>query len=99
MGIGAKVKIFKAGTSTLIGFSEISPAYGFSSSQPAVAHFGLGSEVNVDVTVEMPFGGAVFTRDAVPANILLVMPSGQASPPPAPAPSPTPPPRPSEFSR
>ena len=80
MGVGAKVKIYRAGQagnpSGLLGFREISPAFGYSSSQPAFAHFGLGSDTAVDVVVEMPFGGPVFTRSAVPANRQFVMPDG-----------------------
>ena len=75
MGVGAKVKIYKAGTSTLLGFREISPAFGWSSSQPAIAHFGLGDEEFIDVVVEMPFGGPVYTETNVPANRMIVMPN------------------------
>ena len=80
MGIGAKVKIYKAGmlgnVAGLLGFVEINVGYGFSSGQPAVAHFGLGNETKVDVEVTMPFGRGVYTRTSVPANRLLVMPNG-----------------------
>ena len=86
MGVGAKVKVYRSGMSGnlagLLGFTEISPAFGFSSSQPALAHFGLGTEQVVDVVVEMPFNGPVFTRNSVPANRLLVMPDGTIPPPP-----------------
>lgn len=85
-GVGAKIKIYRAGhggnAAALLGFREISPAFGFSSSQPAVAHFGLGNETAVDVVVEMPFNGPVFTRNSVPANRLFVMPNGSVHPPP-----------------
>jgi len=80
MGVGAKVKIYKEGTSQLLGFREISPAFGFSSSQPAIAHFGLGNETLVDVVVEMPFQGAVYTA-TLPANRLVVMPNGEIETP------------------
>jgi hypothetical protein len=75
MGIGAKVMIYKQGTLELLGTKEISPAYGFSSSQPSIAHFGLGSETAVDVAVIMPFGGTHYKNNSVPANGSMVIPN------------------------
>ena len=55
MGIGAKVRVYKAGESGreigLLGFQEIGTGYGFASSQVPIAHFGLGTETTVDVEV------------------------------------------------
>jgi len=77
-GVGAKVKVYKEGMNGdplgLLGFVEISPSHGFSSSQPSIAHFGLGDETHVDVVVEMPFGGSVYSRSNVSANQLIVIP-------------------------
>jgi|GEM_PF-524695 len=85
MGLGARVSIYKAGMSGnaagLLGAVEISAAYGFSSSQPAVAHFGLGTETSVDVVVTMPFNGPVYRRNGVPANRRVTLPSGAAETP------------------
>ncbi len=78
MGVGGLVKIYKAGTTQLIGAREISPSFGWSSSQPAIAHFGLGNERYVDVVVKMPFSGSEYRRDGVPANRMLTMPNGIA---------------------
>ncbi|HLF04089.1 MAG TPA: CRTAC1 family protein [Dehalococcoidia bacterium] len=78
--LGARVSVYKAGMSGnaagLLGVVEISSAYGFSSSQPGVAHFGLGPETLVDVVVAMPFGGPVVVKNGVPANRRLLMPQG-----------------------
>jgi len=56
MGIGAKVRVYRAGEldrkEGLLGLQEISSGYGFSSGQVPVAHFGLGNEPSVDVSVE-----------------------------------------------
>ena len=71
MGIGAKVKIYAVGGTQLLGFREIAVGYGFSSSQPAVAHFGLGAHAAVDVVIEMPFGGPVYRQDSVLVNQLI----------------------------
>ena len=81
LGIGAKVKIYEEGTSQLLAFREIAVGYGFSSSQPAVAHFGLGNRTRVDVVVEMPFSGPVYRKNSVPANRLVVMPNGSVETP------------------
>jgi hypothetical protein len=75
-GIGAKIKIYRAGTTNLLGYREISASTGFSSSQAATAHFGLGGENFVDVVVQMPFGVPEYRRNSVPANRLIEMPNG-----------------------
>ena len=60
MGIGAKVRVYRAGQlnrdAAMVGYQEIGTAYGFASAQPAIAHFGLGVEGVVDVGVEFPNG-------------------------------------------
>ncbi len=80
MGVGARVELFEDGQAgdpaARIGCTEISPSQGFSSSQESKAHFGLGSRTFVDVTVTLPFGGSSFTRRHVPADRLLIMPTG-----------------------
>jgi hypothetical protein len=68
MGVGAVVTVRDPADGRLVGVREITPSTGWSSSQPAVAHFGLGSLGRVDVTVQMPFGGRSVERKAVPAN-------------------------------
>src|SRR5262249_45835533 len=48
MGIGAQVKIYRAGKlgdkAGLLGYQEISTGYGYASGQVAMCHFGLGDE-------------------------------------------------------
>lgn len=77
-GVGARVKVYREGMggdpAGLLGFVEISPSYGFSSGQPSIAHFGLGDETRVDIVVEMPFGGPVYSLSSVSANQLVTIP-------------------------
>ncbi|CAN5826554.1 hypothetical protein BH20GEM1_BH20GEM1_02500 [soil metagenome] len=68
MGVGAVVTVRDPADGRLVGVREISPSYGWSSSQPAIAHFGLGSLERVDVTLQMPFGGRNTSRRGVAAN-------------------------------
>lgn len=72
MGIGSKVKVYPAGklgdASALVGCREISAGYGYCSGQEAVAHFGLGKEVGVDVEVILPHGKGTLVRKATEAN-------------------------------
>lgn len=58
MGIGARVCLYapgKAGDSkALLGCQEITLNGGYSSSRPAVVHFGLGRQVSCDMVVTFP---------------------------------------------
>ncbi|RPI54168.1 MAG: CRTAC1 family protein, partial [Acidobacteria bacterium] len=76
MGIGSKVRVYRAGTLNrevgLLGSREMGTGYGFASAQPAVAHFGLGSEASVDVQVVFP-DGTTTARRGVAANQRLVV--------------------------
>jgi len=67
MGIGAKVRVYKAGElgrpGGLLGLQEIGTGYGFASAQVPVAHFGLGSEASVDVAIAFPDGSGTVIRD------------------------------------
>lgn len=71
MGVGARVSVYESATSRLLGHREISPSFGWSSSQPATAHFGLGETDLVDVRIELPFGRGVLERRDVVANQVL----------------------------
>lgn len=66
MGIGAKITVRMA-KGSLLGYQEITTGYGFASGQPAIAHFGLGNENSVIVTVEFPDGERI-TKTKVAAN-------------------------------
>ena len=72
MGIGAKVSVHASEGGVLLGFQEIGVGYGYASGQPAMAHFGLGTNAKVTVTVEFPGGKKEVRRD-VPANKRIVM--------------------------
>jgi hypothetical protein len=76
MGIGAVVSVRDPASGGLVGVREISPSTGWSSSQPAIAHFGLGSLERVDVTVQMPFAGRSASRRGVAANQRVRLPAG-----------------------
>ncbi|MFO0966757.1 MAG: CRTAC1 family protein [Gemmataceae bacterium] len=67
MGIGVQVKVFAAKTTDLLGFQEITTGYGYASGQPALAHFGLGDVMAVDVELKLP-DGRIVRRDGVAAN-------------------------------
>jgi len=71
MGIGAKVRVYRAGAVNraggLLGFQEIGTGFGYASGQVPLAHFGLGSEATVDLEVTFRDGG-VRTLKAVRAD-------------------------------
>jgi len=75
MGIGARVSIFRAGKAleagSLMALQEIATGCGYSSSQEAVAHFGLGAASRCDVAVEIPGIRKKILRLNVPANQTL----------------------------
>jgi hypothetical protein len=77
MGMGARVEIFEPGrlgaADALLGTSEISTGYGYSSGQEAIVHFGLADRDRVDLRVTLPHGGAVIERPGVAANQRLVL--------------------------
>lgn len=58
MGIGAVVKIYKAGglndPQSLIAVQEVTTGYGYASGQAATPHFGLGTHKSVDLVVSFP---------------------------------------------
>ena len=72
MGIGARVNIFSAGKPgeppALLGCQNISAGFGYASGQAAIAHFGLGTEAQVDVEVILPHGKGTLSRKGVKAN-------------------------------
>jgi enediyne biosynthesis protein E4 len=63
MGIGAQVRVYpkgKLGNATaLLALQEIGTGYGYASGQPAIAHFGLGDEKEVDLRIRTPDGKTV----------------------------------------
>jgi enediyne biosynthesis protein E4 len=77
MGVGSRVRVYPAGklggTSALVGCQEISTGYGYASAQPALAHFGLGKEEEVDVEVILPHGKGTLMRKGVKADQRLTI--------------------------
>lgn len=79
MGIGARVHVYPAGklgdAKSRLGLKEIATGYGYASSQPAYAHFGLGEANRVDVEVVLPHGKGRIVRRNVTANRRLTIAS------------------------
>jgi enediyne biosynthesis protein E4 len=85
-GIGAKVSVYRAGAlgdpSALIGQREIAATDGYTAGVPDEAHFGLGTNVEVDVRVTLPPGSrglatnGVIELKNVPADRHLRLPDG-----------------------
>jgi hypothetical protein len=76
MGIGAQVAVYRAGkvgdAANLLGFQEISTGFGYASGQPAIAHFGLGSERRVDVLITLPDRTEIRQTDVQADRVLVV---------------------------
>ncbi len=76
MGIGSKVRVYKAGQGNentgLLGFQEIGTGYGFASGQAPIAHFGLGDQGRVDVEVVFPDGTRTARRDVAGSQRLTI---------------------------
>ena len=72
MGVGAQVRAYAAGKlgdpAALLGAREIAVGYGYTSGQPAAAHFGLGKETACDLEVLLPHGKGRIVRRGVPAG-------------------------------
>jgi hypothetical protein len=72
MGIGARVKIYRARQlgkpAGLLGSQEISVGFGYASGHAAIAHFGLGTETAVDVEITLPHGKGTRTREGLKAD-------------------------------
>ena len=77
MGIGAKVRVYRAGrmgeAAALVGYQEIGISEGFCTGGEAVAHFGLGEVDRVDVEVTLPHGKGVIRKRDMPADRTLVV--------------------------
>jgi hypothetical protein len=70
---GAKVRLYAAGTSQLVGYESIAiycfqAAASYYGRQVTERHFGLGARASVDVEVEFYPSGHVVRHDAVDAN-------------------------------
>jgi hypothetical protein len=71
-GIGSRVTMYTAGklgqADARLGCQGIAAGYGYASGQPAMAHFGLGTETSVDIEVTLPHGKGKVLRRGVKAN-------------------------------
>ena len=78
---GAKVSVYEAGTSNLLGYREVATATGFVSGASPTQHFGLGSHSTVDVVVTFTNGSTV-TQQGVGADQEIIVdgqdPDGEA---------------------
>jgi hypothetical protein len=70
---GSKVRVYVAGTSTLIAFREARGAYGYVAQDDPVLHMGLGHETLVDVVVDF-LDGSQTVRSNVAAGQLITVP-------------------------
>ncbi len=77
MGIGAQVRLYQTGRAgkkeALLGFQEITLNVGYSSSRPAVAHFGLGKADTCDVEVRFPTRAEPLVLRGARVNRLLTV--------------------------
>jgi hypothetical protein len=84
-GAGSRVEVYAAGglgdPAARLGVSEITTVSGYGTGVPAVAHFGLGASMTVDVRVIAPRGGAAVDRRAVAANSTVEVDAGPGTSP------------------
>jgi enediyne biosynthesis protein E4 len=82
---GAKVRVFRAGTNSLVAFREAHNVLGYLAQDDPVMHVGLGAAATVDVEVTWLTGAAPTRVNGVAANRKIVVTStGLLSPPGAP---------------
>lgn len=79
---GAKVRVFRAGTTSLIAMREAKSVYGYLSQDDPVMHVGLGPAQTVDVDVTFLDGSRV-TRRGVSANQTIAFVGATTIEPPA----------------
>jgi enediyne biosynthesis protein E4 len=76
MGIGAQVRVFKTGqmdqAAGLLGFQEVTTGYGYASGQPAICHFGLGDIKSVDVSVRLPDGRLINSKNVAADRRIVI---------------------------
>lgn len=77
MGVGSRIKIYKAGKlgnpSALLGCQDVSIGFGYASGHTDITHFGLGKEKQVDVEVTLPHGKGKLVQRNVKANQRIMM--------------------------
>jgi enediyne biosynthesis protein E4 len=78
---GAKVRVFRAGTTSLVAFREAHNVLGYLAQDDPVMHVGLGSSTTVDVQVTF-LNGTVVNIPNVSANRKIVVTVNGLLPPP-----------------
>jgi hypothetical protein len=77
MGVGSVIRVYPAGQlgkkEALLRAVEISPAYGYSSGQEAIAHIGLGKLDRCDVEVILPHGKGRLEKRDVKADQRMII--------------------------
>jgi enediyne biosynthesis protein E4 len=77
MGVGSRIKIYKAGrlgdASALLGCQDVTIGFGYASGHTDISHFGLGNEAAVDVEVTLPHGKGKLEQRNVKANQRIVI--------------------------
>lgn len=84
-GIGARVKVFQAGTSTLVGYSQVLGQTSYESHNSYIQHFGVPSTGTYDVQVTFPSGTVQNRTSVSTAQTLEIWETG-AAPTPTPVP-------------
>ncbi len=87
-GIGCIVKVYVAGTSTLVGMRQIGANVSYDSMDSLIAHFGLPSaSQKYDVKATFPSGALRELANVDPGQMVTVDESGAAIPTPTPPPA------------
>jgi enediyne biosynthesis protein E4 len=81
---GAKIKVFAAGTSTLLGYREVKSSFGYLAQDDPVIHFGLGASTLVDVQVNYLNGAVVAVQNVSSRRTLIFNGTTLLQPPSAP---------------
>lgn len=78
---GSKVRVYRAGTTQLVGFREAKNVYGYLSQDDPVLHFGLGSAATVDVEVTFLDGTRVVRQNVAARQTIAFFGAASADPP------------------
>ena len=81
---GAKIRVFAAGTSTLLGYREVKSSFGYLAQDDPVIHFGLGASTLVDVQVIYLNGSVVTVHNVNSRRTLILNGTTVLQPPSAP---------------
>jgi len=68
---GAEVSVYQAGTSTLVGYSQVQSQSGYESFNSLIQHFGVPAAGTYDVQVYFPTSGITMYQSGVSATQML----------------------------